>query len=100
MAVPCACTEIGREARARERSRIPTRYQNRDFENFEVDPFDHQEPEAARWSQSLKQARLVVEGFSREYPGGSEHGLLLMGPCGVGKTHGGCGAEGAGRARA
>jgi DNA replication protein DnaC len=87
VAVPCACTEIGREARERERARIPARYQNRDFENFEVDPFDHQEPEAARWSQSLKQARLVVEGFSREYPGGSEHGLLLIGPCGVGKTH-------------
>jgi DNA replication protein DnaC len=87
VAVPCACTEIGRESRARERTRIPARYADRDFENFDVDPVDHQEPEAARWSQSLKKARLVVESFSREYPGGSEHGLLLMGPCGVGKTH-------------
>jgi DNA replication protein DnaC len=87
VAVPCPCTEIGREARARERTRIPARYADRDFENFDVDPFDHQESEAARWSQSLRQARLVVESFSREYPAGSEHGLLLMGPCGVGKTH-------------
>ncbi|MDE3136131.1 MAG: ATP-binding protein [Acidobacteriota bacterium] len=85
--MPCSCTEIGREARARERARIPARYENRDFENFDVDPYDHQEPDAASWSKSLKEARLVVESFAREYPAGSDHGLLLMGPCGVGKTH-------------
>jgi DNA replication protein DnaC len=87
VAVPCACTDIGREARARERARIPARYADRDFDNFDVDPYDHQEPQAASWSRSLKQAKLVVEGFAREYPSGSEYGLLLMGPCGVGKTH-------------
>lgn len=87
IALPCACTEIGREARARQRSRIPARYQNRDFANFEVDPYDHPDPEAARWNQSLKTARTIVEKFVQEYPIGSEHGLLLMGPPGVGKTH-------------
>lgn len=87
VAVPCACTEVGREERDRRRARIPARYADRDFENFEVDPYDHQEPNAAGWSRSLKQAKLVVEGFAREYPSGSRHGILLMGPCGVGKTH-------------
>jgi DNA replication protein DnaC len=86
MAVPCACTEIGREARARERTRIPARYEHCNFENFEVDLYD-QENEAASWHRSLKQARTIVEKFVEEYPIGSEHGLLLMGPCGVGKTH-------------
>ena len=28
-----------------------------------------------------------MEGFARNYPAGSETGFLLMGPCGVGKTH-------------
>jgi DNA replication protein DnaC len=86
VALPCACTEADREARLRERARIPPRYQQCDFENFEVDPYD-QETEAAGWNQSLKQARLVVESFAREYPAASEHGLLLMGRSGVGKTH-------------
>ena len=39
------------------------------------------------WNRSLTQAKLVVQGFAEEFPVGSEHGLLLMGPCGVGKTH-------------
>src|SRR5208282_1523448 len=41
----------------------------------------------AAWNRSLKQACVVVEGFARDFPAGTEHGLLLMGPCGVGKTH-------------
>jgi len=39
------------------------------------------------WNRSLTQAKLVVERFAEEFPVASEHGLLLMGPCGVGKTH-------------
>lgn len=86
LAVPCACAETDRETRARRQARIPPRYEHCDFENFEGDLYD-QEADAARWNQSLKRARLVVESFVREYPAASEHGLLLMGPCGVGKTH-------------
>ncbi len=29
----------------------------------------------------------MVEAFARDYPASEETGLLLMGPCGVGKTH-------------
>ena len=43
------------------------------------------------WSRSLAQAKLVVQRFAQEFSPvpemHSEHGLLLMGPCGVGKTH-------------
>ncbi len=87
VAVPCACTAGDREAQGRKRARIPARYSDRDFENFEIDPYDRQEAHAAAWSKSLKEAKFVVESFVREYPAGSEHGLLLMGSCGVGKTH-------------
>ncbi|HEV2388709.1 MAG TPA: ATP-binding protein [Candidatus Acidoferrales bacterium] len=86
VAVPCACVGAERDTRARRQARIPPRYEHCDFENFETDLHD-QEPDAARWNQSLKRARLVVESFAREYPAASEHGLLLMGPSGVGKTH-------------
>lgn len=73
-------------ARALEQARVPKRYEHCDFENFEIDLYE-QEPEAAAWNGSLKQAKLVVEAFARDYPVSTEHGLLLMGPCGVGKTH-------------
>jgi DNA replication protein DnaC len=85
-AVLCACTREGREDSLYERARIPKHYRHCDFESFESD-LPHEGPNAADWNRSLKQARLLVEAFAREYPGGREHGLLLMGPCGVGKTH-------------
>ncbi len=86
VAVPCACTTLDRKEQARKRARIPPRYEHCDFESFDLDLYD-QEPAAARWNQSLTQARTIVEKFVQEYPIGSEHGLLLMGPCGTGKTH-------------
>jgi DNA replication protein DnaC len=89
-AVPCDCAGNDRAARVLERARIPQRYQQCDFENFGTDwpslQYDNV-PEATAWSRSLEQARLVVATFAREYPAGDQAGLLLMGPCGVGKTH-------------
>jgi DNA replication protein DnaC len=89
-AVPCDCAGADRAARVLERARIPRRYELCDFENFATDwpslAFDNA-PEAVAWSRSLEQARLVVEAFAREYPAGDHAGLLLMGTCGVGKTH-------------
>ena len=41
----------------------------------------------AKWNHGLEQAKLVTEAFARDYPAGSGTGLLLMGPCGAGKTH-------------
>jgi DNA replication protein DnaC len=85
-AVPCECTGSDRRTRAQTRARIPRRYEHCDFENFVTDLWDER-AEAQAWNRSLTQAKLVVEGFARNYPAAGESGLLLMGPCGVGKTH-------------
>jgi DNA replication protein DnaC len=85
-AVLCACTQEGREDSLYERARIPKHYRHCDFESFETD-LPHEGSQAEAWNRSLKKAKVIVEGFAREFPGGKEHGLLLMGPCGVGKTH-------------
>jgi len=88
-AIPCDCTAGDRTERALAKARVPERYRHCDFENYETDneieaaSREHQ----AAWNRSLAQAKLVVQKFATEFPVGSEHGLLLMGPCGVGKTH-------------
>ena len=88
-AVPCDCTAVDRTERALAKARVPERYRHCDFENYETD----NEPENATreqldaWNRSLAQAKLVVQRFAAEFPIGAERGLLLMGPCGVGKTH-------------
>lgn len=88
-AVPCDCTTGDRSDRALARARVPERYRHCDFENFET---DNEIENASRdqlqaWNRSLAQAKLLVARFAEEFPLGSEHGLLLIGPCGVGKTH-------------
>jgi len=85
-AVLCACTREGREDSLYERARIPKKYRRCEFANFDTD-LQYEGPAADAWNRSLRQAKLLVEGFVREYPGGRDHGLLLMGTCGVGKTH-------------
>ncbi len=86
VAVPCDCAQGDRAARILARARIPRRYEHCDFENFDTDLYES-ESGAAAWNRSLEQAKLVVESFARDYPAGTDSGLLLMGPCGVGKTH-------------
>src|SRR5277367_5797747 len=92
-AVPCNCTEGNREERALAKARVPERYRHCDFDNYET---DNEIESATRqqldaWARSLAQAKLVVQRFAQEFSPvremQSEHGLLLMGPCGVGKTH-------------
>ncbi len=85
-AVPCDCVGDDRTKRALARTRLPKRYEHCDFSNFDTDIYDT-EPGAEAWNRSLKQTRIVMEAFAREFPAGSESGILLMGPCGVGKTH-------------
>lgn len=80
MAVPCRCGIEGRAEKVMERARIPKRYEHCDFESFSTDIG------TAQQQQSLKHAKLQVEGFLRDYPA-TEQGLLLEGPSGVGKTH-------------
>jgi DNA replication protein DnaC len=88
-AVPCDCTTGDRTERALARARVPERYRHCDFENFETDNEIENVPreQLKAWNCSLAQAKLVVTRFAEEFPLGSEHGLLLIGPCGVGKTH-------------
>jgi DNA replication protein DnaC len=88
-AVPCDCTAGDRAERVLARSRVPERYRHCDFDNFEADnEIENVSREQLQaWNRSLAQAKLIVERFADEFPLGSEHGLLLMGPCGVGKTH-------------
>ncbi len=88
MAVRCDCGNEDRASKTLERTRLPQRYLHCDFESFDTDlQYDHGQKEVAGWNRSLAQAKLVVEGFARDFPAGVEHGLLLMGPCGIGKTH-------------
>jgi DNA replication protein DnaC len=80
MAVPCECGMEERAEKVMERARIPKRYEHCDFESFSTDIGTTQQ------QQSLKHAKMQVEGFLRDYPA-TEQGLLLAGPSGAGKTH-------------
>jgi DNA replication protein DnaC len=92
-AVPCDCTSGDRTERALQRARVPERYRHCDFENYETDNDIENvtREQLAAWNRSLAQAKLVVQRFAEEFTpvtnARTEHGLLLMGPCGVGKTH-------------
>jgi len=88
-AVPCDCTSGDRTERALQRARVPEHYRHCDFESYETDNDvrDATPNQLAAWNRNRAEAKLIVQGFASEFPVGSEHGLLLMGPCGVGKTH-------------
>jgi DNA replication protein DnaC len=92
-AIPCDCTASDRAERVLSRTRVPERYLHCDFENYETDNEieNVSREQLAGWGRSLAQAKLVVQRFAQEFSPiremQSEHGLLLMGPCGVGKTH-------------
>jgi DNA replication protein DnaC len=86
VATACDCGMEQRAAQVMERAHIPKRYEHCDFESYVTDLVDGK-TWTAQHGQSLKQAKLVAQGFVREYPGSAEKGLLLMGPSGVGKTH-------------
>src|SRR5215472_906563 len=86
VAVPCDCGMQDRAGRVMERARIPKRYEHCDFESYVTDLVDGK-TWTAQHAQSLKQAKLLTQGFVRDYPGSAEKGLLLIGPSGVGKRH-------------
>ncbi|MHB8541799.1 MAG: ATP-binding protein [Candidatus Acidiferrales bacterium] len=85
-AVPCDCTVGDRHSRILERARLPKRYLHCNFESYDTD-LDYSGADVVTWNRSLEQAKLIVQGFARDFPVGTEHGLLLIGTCGVGKTH-------------
>jgi DNA replication protein DnaC len=92
-AIPCDCTAGDRTDRVLAKVRVPDRYRHCDFENYETDnEIENVSREQLNvWNRSLAQAKLMVQRFAQEFSPlhemQSEHGLLLMGPCGVGKTH-------------
>jgi DNA replication protein DnaC len=92
-AVPCDCTAGNKTERVLAKARVPDRYRHCDFENFETDNEieNASREQMAAWNRSLAQAKLVVQRFAEEFSPvremQSEQGLLLMGPCGAGKTH-------------
>jgi len=92
-AVPCDCTVGDRTDRILAKARVPERYRHCDFDNYEVDNEieNVSREQSSAWNRSLSQAKLVVRRFAEEFSPvrevESEQGLLLMGPCGVGKTH-------------
>ena len=85
VAVPCECGSEERAEKVMERARVPKRYEHCDFESFATDLADGR-TWTTQHEQSLKQAKLLTQAFVRDYPG-TDKGLLLMGPSGVGKTH-------------
>lgn len=70
----CPCLASDRAGRLLSGSRIPRRYLGCSFENY------------AHLNPSLSLAKAHVSRFVEEYPI-HDFGLLLLGPCGVGKTH-------------
>src|ERR1700736_1316827 len=86
VAVACDCGMEERAARVVERARVPKRYEHCDFESYVTDLVDGK-TWTTQHSQSLKNAKMLTQGFVQNYPSSAEKGLLLMGPSGVGKTH-------------
>ena len=78
---PCRCRKSDRTAQLLAAARIPKRYANCSFENYQP-----QGPPISKNYLSQAQALSAAKHLVDEYPN-LEMGLLLMGPCGVGKTH-------------
>ncbi len=70
----CSCHDADQMTRALKASGIPSRYLSCSFETF------------ADLTDDLRLAKLQVMKFVEEYPI-QDAGLLLLGGCGVGKTH-------------
>ncbi|PYQ33362.1 MAG: DNA replication protein DnaC [Acidobacteria bacterium] len=74
---PCSCRTQTIAKERLEAARIPERYRDDNFTNF-----NDQTPELAR-------AKEIAREFAESYPA-VESGLLLVGPAGLGKTHLAC----------
>ena len=70
----CSCREQSKLQRLIEAARIPPRYQECLFENFDT------------LNPKLGKAKTMASRFVEEYPV-VDCGLLILGTCGVGKTH-------------
>lgn len=79
--VRCDCVEESRSGQLIARSRIPSRYEHCEFENFDV----RKDKISGQANLYLQQAKLSARRFVDEYP--LDYGLLFIGPTGAGKTH-------------
>lgn len=81
--VRCDCRLETALARRLAAARIPPRYEQCCFENFQTGaPQSH-----SAYSETLREAYFMAKRFAEEYPVHADFGLLFMGPSGVGKTH-------------
>ena len=72
----CSCREKSKLQGLIDAARIPPRYQECLFENFAT----------LRENPKLGRAKTMASRFVEDYPV-VDCGLLILGPCGVGKTH-------------
>jgi DNA replication protein DnaC len=80
--VRCQCRVEERTEHLLDRARVPRRYEQCAFENFDI----RKDKESGKANLSLSRAKLYAERFVEEYPT-NDFGLLFVGPTGVGKTH-------------
>jgi DNA replication protein DnaC len=80
-AKPCRCRTTDRRAQLLEAARIPKRYDGCSFDTYHPQG-NPNSPNFRSQASALIAAKHIVD----EYPN-LEIGLLLLGPCGVGKTH-------------
>lgn len=78
---PCCCRQGERRRHLLEATRIPKRYERCSFESY-IPQGEAGSPGFLSQAFALRAARKVAD----DYPN-TETGLLLVGPCGVGKTH-------------
>ena len=70
----CECFQKNRLERLIQRAKIPVRYESCSFENFDA------------ITPKLDLVKTLAKRFVEDYPT-IDCGLLILGPCGVGKTH-------------
>ena len=80
--VRCDCQTAASQDEKLRAAGIPPRYEHCDFPPFYA--AGHENP---AFNESLQNAKVIAEGFARDYPTQGDTGLLFMGPSGVGKTH-------------
>ena len=67
VAVACECGMEERAGKVMDRARIPKRYEHCDFESYSTDLADGK-TWTTQHAQSLKQAKMLAQGFVRDYP--------------------------------
>ena len=75
----CECQRRDRADKLLNMARIPARYEHCEISNFDVLP--------GRSEMSMHKAKIMAEGFVRDFPLDNNQGLLFTGTIGTGKTH-------------